>query len=596
MTTENGWFYKFLVWRANNIKEKHFVLIVSFLVGICTAASAIILKNLIHFIQHVLSVNFAADQVNYLYLLYPVLGILLAGLFVKYIVRDDISHGVTKILYAISQRKSRIKPHNMWTSIVASSVTIGFGGSVGAEAPIVLTGAAIGSNLGRLFKMEQKTLMLLVGCGAAGAIAGIFKAPIAGLVFVIEVLMLDLTMTSVLPLLITSVTAATVSYIFTGTEAMFKFSQTEAFVIERIPYVILLGIFCGLISLYFTRVMNWIEGEYRRYGTTYWRKFMMGGIMLSLLIFIFPPLYGEGYDTIGLLLNGQFAGLMDNSMFYPLNDSYFGIVIFLGLILLTKVFASSATNGGGGCGGIFAPSLYLGCIAGFIFAHICNYFPFTMYLSEKNFALLGMAGIMSGVMHAPLTGVFLIAELTGGYDLFLPLMIVSIGSYITILMFEPHSIYSMRLAQKGELLTHHKDKAVLTLLSADNVIERDFQVVSPEMTLGDMVKVIARSSRNTFPVVDDRAILLGIVLLDNIRNIMFRPELYNRFHVSKFMVSAPAKIVVNTPMDQIMQIFDDTKAWNLPVVDETGRYMGFMSKSKIFNSYREVLVDNFSGD
>lgn len=596
MTTENGWFYKFLVWRANNIKEKHFVLIVSFLVGICTAASAIILKNLIHFIQHVLSVNFAADQVNYLYLLYPVLGILLAGLFVKYIVRDDISHGVTKILYAISQRKSRIKPHNMWTSIVASSVTIGFGGSVGAEAPIVLTGAAIGSNLGRLFKMEQKTLMLLVGCGAAGAIAGIFKAPIAGLVFVIEVLMLDLTMTSVLPLLITSVTAATVSYIFTGTEAMFKFSQTEAFVIERIPYVILLGIFCGLISLYFTRVMNWIEGEYRRYGTTYWRKFMMGGIMLSLLIFIFPPLYGEGYDTISLLLNGQFAGLMDNSMFYPLNDSYFGIVIFLGLILLTKVFASSATNGGGGCGGIFAPSLYLGCIAGFIFAHICNYFPFTMYLSEKNFALLGMAGIMSGVMHAPLTGVFLIAELTGGYDLFLPLMIVSIGSYITILMFEPHSIYSMRLAQKGELLTHHKDKAVLTLLSADNVIERDFQVVSPEMTLGDMVKVIARSSRNAFPVVDDRGILLGIVLLDNIRNIMFRPELYNRFHVSKFMVSAPAKIVVNTPMDQIMQIFDDTKAWNLPVVDETGRYMGFMSKSKIFNSYREVLVDNFSGD
>ena len=596
MTTEKGWFYKFLVWRANNIKEKHFVLIVSFLVGICTAASAIILKNLIHFIQHLLSVNFEADQVNYLYLLYPVLGILLSGLFVKYVVRDDISHGVTKILYAISQRKSRIKPHNMWTSIVASSVTIGFGGSVGAEAPIVLTGAAIGSNLGRLFKMEQKTLMLLVGCGAAGAIAGIFKAPIAGLVFVIEVLMLDLTMTSVLPLLITSVTAATVSYIFTGTEAMFKFSQTEVFVIERIPYVILLGIFCGLVSLYFTRVMNWIEGEYRRYGTTYLRKFMMGGIMLSLLIFIFPPLYGEGYDAIGLLLNGQFAGLMDNSMFYPLNGSYFGIVIFLGLILLTKVFASSATNGGGGCGGIFAPSLYLGCIAGFIFAHVSNYFPFTMYLSEKNFALLGMAGIMSGVMHAPLTGVFLIAELTGGYDLFLPLMIVSIGSYITILMFEPHSIYSMRLAQKGELLTHHKDKAALTLLSADNVIERDFQIVSPEMTLGDMVKVIARSSRNTFPVVDDRGILLGIVLLDNIRNIMFRPELYNRFRVSKFMVSAPAKIVVNTPMDQIMQIFDDTKAWNLPVVDETGRYMGFMSKSKIFNSYREVLVDNFSGD
>ncbi|OUO53041.1 chloride channel protein [Parabacteroides sp. An277] len=593
---KNSWFYKFLLWRENTIKEKHFVLIVSFLVGICTAASAIILKNLIHWIQHLLSVNFDADQVNYLYLLYPVVGILLSGLFVKYVVRDDISHGVTKILYAISQRKSRIKLHNVWSSTVASSVTIGFGGSVGAEAPIVLTGAAIGSNLGRLFRMEQKTLMLLVGCGAAGAIAGIFKAPIAGLVFVIEVLMLDLTMTSVLPLLITSVTAATVSYIFTGTEAMFQFSQTEVFAIERIPYVILLGIFCGLVSLYFTRVMNWTEGKFRQYGTSFWRKFLMGGATLSLLIFIFPPLYGEGYDTIGFLLNGQFAGLMDNSMFYSLNDSYFGIIIFLGLILLMKVFASSATNGGGGCGGIFAPSLYLGCIAGFIFAHISNYFPFTMYLSEKNFALLGMAGVMSGVMHAPLTGVFLIAELTGGYDLFLPLMIVSIGSYITILMFEPHSLYSMRLAQKGELLTHHKDKAVLTLLSTDSIIERDFQTVSPEMTLGDMVKVIARSSRNVFPVVDERGVLLGIVLLDNIRNIMFRPELYNRFRVSKFMVSAPAKIVVNTPMEQIMQTFDDTKAWNLPVVDETGRYMGFMSKSKIFNSYREVLVDTFSGD
>ena len=566
------------------------------MVGICTATSAIILKNLIHWIQHLLSVNFEADQVNYLYLLYPVIGILLAGLFVKYIVRDDISHGVTKILYAISQRKSRIKPHNMWTSILASSVTIGFGGSVGAEAPIVLTGAAIGSNLGRLFRMEQKTLMLLVGCGAAGAIAGIFKAPIAGLVFVIEVLMLDLTMTSVLPLLITSVTAATMSYIFTGTEAMFKFSQTETFAIERIPYVIFLGIFCGLVSLYFTRIMNWTEGQFRKIGTTFWRKFMLGGIMLSLLIFLFPPLYGEGYDTITHLLNGQFYELMDNSMFYSLNDSYFGIIIFLNLILLTKVFASSATNGGGGCGGIFAPSLYLGCIAGFIFAHTSNYFPATMYLSEKNFALLGMAGIMSGVMHAPLTGVFLIAELTGGYDLFLPLMIVSIVSYITILMFEPHSIYSMRLAQKGELLTHHKDKAVLTLLSADSIIERDFQSVTPEMSLGDMVKVISKSNRNMFPVVDERGVLLGIVLLDNIRNIMFRPELYNRFRVSKFMVSPPAKVIVNTPMDQIMKTFDETKAWNLPVVDQTGRYMGFMSKSKIFNSYREVLVDNFSGD
>ncbi|WP_290091568.1 chloride channel protein [Parabacteroides goldsteinii] len=562
---KEGLFYRFLLWRDKHIKEKHFILVISFLVGICTAASAIILKQLIHLIQHLLTGNFDVSGVNYLYLLYPVIGILLAGLFVKYIVRDDISHGVTKILYAISQRKSRIKPHNTWTSIVASSVTIGFGGSVGAEAPIVLTGAAIGSNLGRLFRMEQKVLLL------------------------------DLTMTSVLPLLISSVTAATVSYIFTGTEAMFKFSQTEVFEIERIPYVLLLGVFCGLVSLYFTRVMNRVEGMYRKLGV-YWKKFLLGGVMLSVLIFLFPPLYGEGYDTIGSLLNGQFSHIMDKSLFYDLNDTYWGILVFLFLILLTKVFASSATNAGGGCGGIFAPSLYLGCISGFLFAHASNYFPFTMYISEKNFALLGMAGIMSGVMHAPLTGVFLIAELTGGYDLFLPLMIVSISSYLTILMFEPHSIYSMRLAQKGELLTHHKDRAVLTLLNTDSVIEKDFQVVSPEMSLGDMVKVIAKSGRNSFPVVDEKGVLLGIVLLDNIRNIMFRPELYNRFHVSKFMVSAPAKICIGTPMEQIMGIFDDTKAWNLPVVDEEGRYVGFMSKSKIFNSYREVLVENFSGD
>ncbi len=592
---KEGLFYRFLLWRGKNIKEKHFVLFLSFIVGICTAAAAILLKQLIDFIQHILTQNMDVSQANYLFLIYPVVGILIAGLFVKYIVRDDISHGVTKILFAISQRKSRIKPHNMWSSLAASSVTIGFGGSVGAEAPIVLTGAAIGSNLGRVFRMEQKTLMLLVGCGAAGAIAGIFKAPIAGLVFVIEVLMLDLTMTSVMPLLISSVTAATVSYIFTGTEAMFKFSQTEIFEIGRIPYVLLLGVFCGLLSLYFTRVMNKVEGFYRKLGT-YWKKFILGGLMLSVLIFLFPPLYGEGYDTIGSLLNGQYAHIMDRSLFYGTSGSYWGVLVFLLLILLTKVFASSATNAGGGCGGIFAPSLFLGCIVGFMFAHTSNYFDFTRYLSEKNFALLGMAGVMAGVMHAPLTGVFLIAELTGGYELFLPLMIVSISSYLTIIIFEPHSIYSMRLAQKGELMTHHKDKAVLTLLNVDGVIEKDFQTVYPDMTLGDMVKVIAKSGRNAFPVIDRDGILLGIVQLDNIRNIMFRPELYNRFKVSKFMVSAPAKIVINTPMDRVMQIFDDTKAWNLPVVDEAGHYIGFMSKSKIFNSYREVLVDHFSGD
>ena len=591
MTNENR-FYRFLLWRERHIRERNFILLISFLVGICAATASLLLKFLIHTIQQLLWANIR-EGANYWLLLYPIIGILLAGVFVYYVVRDDISHGVTKILYAISQRKSRIKPHNMWSSLVASSLTIGFGGSVGAEAPIVLTGAAIGSNL---FRMEQKTLMLLVGCGAAGAVAGIFKAPIAGLVFVIEVLMLDLTMTSVLPLLISSVTAATMSYVFSGTEAMFQFSQTEEFVMERIPYVLLLGIFCGLVSLYFTRAMLRVEGIYA--GLSHrWQRFILGAAMLSILIFLFPPLYGEGYDTIETLLNGDFIHLMDQSPFLGMENGYWGIVIFLGLILLTKVFASAATNGGGGCGGVFAPSLYIGCIAGFFFSHVLNFFGLPVDLPEKNFALMGMAGTMSAVMHAPLTGVFLIAELTGGYNLFLPLMITSIGSYVTIRAFEPHSLYTMRLAQKGELLTHHKDKAVLTLMNVGSVIETDFIAVRPDMSLGDVVKeAIAKSSRSMFPVVNTEGVLLGIVLVDNIRNIMFRPELYERFRVSRFMVSPPARIVNDMPMEKIMHIFDDTKAWNLPVVDTEGKYIGFVSKSKIFNAYREVLVDTFTGD
>ena len=594
MTNENR-FYRFLLWRERHIRERNFILLISFLVGICAATASLLLKFLIHTIQQLLWANIR-EGANYWLLLYPIIGILLAGLFVYYVVRDDISHGVTKILYAISQRKSRIKPHNMWSSLVASSLTIGFGGSVGAEAPIVLTGAAIGSNLGRLFRMEQKTLMLLVGCGAAGAVAGIFKAPIAGLVFVIEVLMLDLTMTSVLPLLISSVTAATMSYVFSGTEAMFQFSQTEEFVMERIPYVLLLGIFCGLVSLYFTRAMLRVEGIYASLSHR-WQRFILGAAMLSILIFLFPPLYGEGYDTIETLLNGDFIHLMDQSPFLGMENGYWGIVIFLGLILLTKVFASAATNGGGGCGGVFAPSLYIGCIAGFFFSHVLNFFGLPVDLPEKNFALMGMAGTMSAVMHAPLTGVFLIAELTGGYNLFLPLMITSIGSYVTIRAFEPHSLYTMRLAQKGELLTHHKDKAVLTLMNVGSVIETDFIAVRPDMSLGDVVKeAIAKSSRSMFPVVNTEGVLLGIVLVDNIRNIMFRPELYERFRVSRFMVSPPARIVNDMPMEKIMHIFDDTKAWNLPVVDTEGKYIGFVSKSKIFNAYREVLVDTFAGD
>lgn len=591
---QNNSLSRFLAWKNSHIREQHFIVFISFLVGILTALAALILKTLIHFIQHLLTDNFNIANVNYMYLIYPIIGILIAGLFVKYIVRDDIGHGVTKILYAISQRKSYIRAHNMYTSIIASSITIGFGGSVGAEAPIVLTGSAIGSNLGRFFRIEQRYLMLLIGCGAAGAIAGIFKAPIAGLVFVVEVLMLDLTMTTILPLLVTSVTAATFTYVVSGTGAMFQFAHAEPFLLQRIPYVILLGLFCGLVSLYFTRAMDAAENVFRK--LSYWQKFMLGASVLSILIFLFPPLYGEGYETINLLLRGinGSGAIMDGSLFYPLKDSNWGIVWLLVSLLIFKVFASSATNGAGGTGGIFAPSLFLGCIAGFGFAYVINNSNLSPFLPHENFALMGMAGVMAGVMHAPLTGTFLIAELTGGYELLLPLLIVSTISFATIKIFEPHSIYAMRLAKKGELITHHKDKAVLTLMNLRSLLEENFQVVNPDMTLGDMVKVITQSPRNVFPVVDDNGKLMGVVLIDNIRNIMFRPELYERFKVTRFMVSPPGVINVNMQMEKIMRLFDQTKAWNLPVIDENGKYLGFVSKSSILNNYRKVLVDNFS--
>lgn len=593
MTDEkNNFLQNLLLWREKHIKDKQFVLLLSFLVGIFTALAAYILKFLVEYIKEFLTENFDTTGANWLYLVYPVVGIFVTGLFIRKIVRDDIGHGVTKILYAISRKQSRIKRHNVWSSVCASAITIGFGGSVGAEAPIVLTGSAIGSNLGSLFRMDHKTLMLLVGCGAAGAVSGIFKAPIAGVVFTLEVLMMDLTMAFLLPLLITSVTAASVSYLLTGTEAMFQFHLDYPFSLERIPYAIALGIFCGLVAWYFTRSMNWIEDIFRRYKNPY-VKFLIGSAMLSVLIFLFPPMYGEGYDTISLLLNGasisDWETVMNNSLFY--GNAHL-LVLYLILIILFKVFASSATNGGGGCGGIFAPSLFLGCIAGFVFSYVCNEFNIgNTYIPEKNFALMGMAGLMSGVMHAPLTGVFLIAELTGGYGLFLPLMIVSVCAYLTIIVFEPHSIYSMRLAKSGELITHHKDKAVLTLMNMDSVIETDFLTVRPDMDLAQMVKTISQSGRNLFPVVDIRNELIGVVVLDDIRNIIFRQELYHRYHVAEFMVVPKARIITTDSMEVVMEKFDSTNSWNLPVVDENNKYIGCVSKSKVLSTYRQMMVD-----
>lgn len=577
-------------WRERHLSEKHLVLLLSFFVGAFSAAAAALLKSFIHLIQWFVENHLIAGGNTWWYLITPIIGITLTALFVKYIVRDDISHGITKILYAISQRKSIIKPHNMWSSVVGSGLTIGFGGSVGAEAPIVLTGAAIGSNLAKAFRLDQKTMMLMIGCGAAGAIGGIFKAPIAGLVFTLEVLMMDLTMTSVAPLLISSVTATAISYILTGTEPMFPLDATEPFLVQRIPWYLILGAVCGLVSLYFTRGMNKLEQWMKHNISNMWLKLLVGGGTLSVLIFLFPPLYGEGYDVIRQLINGDSLSAIQYSPFeqYMASNPSLIIVGYFIAIIFIKIVASVATNGAGGVGGIFAPSLFMGAIVGFVTARLMNMTG--LAVPETNFALVGMAGLMSGVMHAPLTGIFLIAELTGGYHLFMPLMIVSVISYLTIMLFEPHSLYAMRLAQKGELLTHNKDRNVLTLLKMDSVLETDFVTVFPEMTLGELVKVISESHRNIFPVIDHQGHLKGILLLDEVRNIMFQPRLYKRFTVGQLMTSPLAVLRFDLPMEKVMEIFEDTGAWNLPVVDQDRRYLGFVSKSKIFNSYRHVLV------
>lgn len=580
-------FMKMLAWRERHIKEKTFVSILALMVGIFGGLAALVLKWLIHTISSLLTSHVTINEGNYLYLLLPLAGILITSLYVKYVVRDNISHGVTRVLYALSQNKSRLKKHNMYTSVFASSITIGFGGSVGAEGPIVYTGAAIGSNLGRVFRMSPRILMILVGCGAAAGIAGIFKAPIAGMLFTLEVLMIDLTTVSVMPLLIASITDATVAYVFTGYDVEFFFVQSEPFLTWKIPYAILLGLFLGFISLYFTRCMNMMEKMFRKLESP-WMKISVGGTILALLVFLFPPLYGEGYGSITGLLNGNTGSIVDGSIFYPDRGNPWWILGFVGALVALKAFATSATNGGGGVGGTFAPSLFVGCMAGFFFAYGLNQI-FDLGLSTKNFALMGMAGVMSGVMHAPLMGIFLTAELTGGYELFLPLLIVSTISYGTIKFFEPYSIYTMRLAREGKLLTHHKDRAVLTLLKMDSVIETDFVSVTPGMDLRGMVGAISRSSRNLFPVVGAGGELLGVVILDEIRNIMFRPDLYKRMYVNQFMSVPPARVRIGESMETVMKTFDDTGAWNLPVVDDSGRYVGFVSKSKIFNSYRRVL-------
>ena len=578
------------VFASRHLTPKQLIFTLALLVGVGSAIAAWVLKTLIEEIALLLTSHFDVTSANRLYLVYPVVGIFLCVMFVKFIVRDDISHGVTKILYALSRRQGDIRSHNCWSSVIASSLTIGFGGSVGAESPIVLTGSAIGSLLGRQFRVDHKTMMLLIGCGASGAIAGIFKAPIAGLMFTLEVLMVDLTMASLLPLLVSCLTATCITYTLAGTSPMFSFELTDPFIVRRVPTALLLGITCGLVSLYFTRVMNSFEqvfGKLRHPAA----RLALGGVVLAVLIYFFPPLYGEGYGTISLLLSGDAhaSEVMNNSFFYGHETS---LVTYLVLIILVKVFATTATNGGGGCGGTFAPSLFLGCIAGYVFSALWNIqTPFGITVPSTNYALLGMAGVMSGVFHAPMTGVFLIAELTGGYDLFIPLMIVSVCSYITIHTFEPHSIYAMRLARRGELLTHHKDRSVLTLMSLDAIIDKERPLLRPDMYLGQIVQSVSTEKALHFAVVDIKGGLLGIINLNGIRKLIFRSELYRMYRADQLMTRPTIVLRTDDSMTAVMERFSHTSTGTLPVLTPEGIFVGFVSRTRLLAAYRQVLKD-----
>ena len=574
-----------------NMPEKRKLIILSFVVGISSGLAAVLLESLVRAIHHGLTSWFDGSLDNFLYLVYPGIGMLLSLILLRFVIKDNIGHGVTKVLVAVSKNDSCIKPHNMWSSILTSSLTIGFGGSVGAEAPIVYTGAAIGSNFARYMGMSYRNMTILLGCGAAGAVAGIFKAPLAGVLFTLEILLFNISMTSMMPLLFSTVSATMVSYIFLGDALPFECTLTP-FRIVNVPFYVLLGFFCGLCSLYFLRTTLWLEDKLGKVKNPYVKwAFCAGG--LGLLIFLFPPLYGEGYDALGPLLNGQSISYDGDTILAFMLHRPWLVPVFFALILILKVFSMTLTNAGGGVGGTFGPTLFVGAMAGFLLARVANLLlagtEFTV--PEQNFVLVGMAGLMAGVMQAPMTAIFLIAEISGGYELFIPLIITASIAFGTIRIFEKYSIYTKRIAKSGDLLTHDSDQAVLTLLKVKDLVERGFSPVQIDATLGELVQVISCSSRNIFPVIDSNRHFQGYVSLEDVRKDMFRPELYTKMHVFNFMKSSPAYVYEDEKMDSVMNKFESTDAWNLPVVKKDRTYIGFVSKSKIFSAYRDELKE-----
>jgi CIC family chloride channel protein len=583
---KSSYLTRFLIWRAKNINDKQFILFLSAIIGILVGFAAVIIKNIVHFIQTWVS-NIATDYSKSLYIIFPVIGILITVLFIKYINKRPVRHGIPSVLYSISKGRGKINTHNLYSSIITSALTVGFGGSVGLEGPTVATGAAIGSNIGKWLQLNYKQVILLLGCASAGAMASIFKAPIAAIVFALEVIMLDLTMAAIVPLLISSVTGALTSYFFLGQNVLYSFHIHESFQLNHIPYYLILGFFAGLLSVYFTKMYMFISNLFERWKN-YYVRLLIGGILLGLLVFLFPALYGEGYEITNQSLGGKSDFIFDSTIVHGLENNFWAIIVVFIFLFSFKVIATSITFGSGGVGGIFAPTLFTGAIAGLFFATLMNHFGVDLPLD--NFALVGMAGLIAGVIHAPLTSIFLVAEISGGYELFMPLMIVSTISYATIKAFIPNSVYTIQLAKRGELMTHHKDKAVLMMLDIDSITESDFNTINPSNTLGDLIKVITKAHRNIFPVVEKNGTFRGIVKMDDIRHIMFNREIYEKVYVRDLMFMPDYVIEYHEPVEEIARKFHDSGRYNIAVL-KRGKYIGFVSRAKLFSTYRKMLKD-----
>jgi len=591
MNTASFW-RRFLSWRINNISQRNLIMILSVIIGVLAGLGAVVIKNGVHLVKDLLTSNIVVDYQNYLFFVLPAIGILLATLYIRFVVRQHVGHGIPSVLFAISRTHGVIKRHNIFSSIITSVFTVGFGGSVGLEGPTVATGAALGSNLGQVFKLNYKQITLLLGLASAAAMSAIFKSPIAAVVFAIEVIMIDLTMSSVIPLLIASTTGVLTSYFFLGQAVMYPFDIKVAFSLSDIPYFILLGLLAGLVSVYFTKMYIFTESVFKRINAWY-LKWILGGVVLGVLIFFFPSLYGEGYEAVNSCLQGDYSPLFNNSLFYGLENEIIWVFVLFLLILFFKAIATSVTFGAGGIGGIFAPTLFMGAFTGLFFTTFLKYLGIG-HLNPSNFALVGMGGLIAGVLHAPLTAVFLIAEITSGYQLFVPLMITATISYATIRIFVKNSVYTHQLARRGELITHHKDKAILSMMKVDKLIERDFRTVSPDDKLGDLVKVIAESKRNLYPVIDENELFCGIIVLDDIRNIMFKPELYDVKDVHSLMFMPGTFVDPDESMEEVAKKFQETRNYNLPVIKD-GKYIGFISRANVFSEYRKLLKD-FSED